>query len=153
MPDNKGNVGALTTVSTQSILAAYEQGLDIPEQAKQYGVSHQAIYRHLLTKEPEAWKEYQAARALAELEEWDRAVKSAEDALALARAREGLRSAQWKLERLMRRLYGDDRGQQQGLEGRITINIGVSRTGNLNVQAEDAQVLDAKLLNDNEESG
>jgi hypothetical protein len=36
-------------------------------------------------------------------------LEEAPDALSLARAREKVRSAQWELERLLRRLYGQDR--------------------------------------------
>lgn len=117
------NAGALVSVNPEDILTRYEQGEMIPEQAKSLGVTHQAIYRFLLAKAPDKWREYQTARVMHEYEMAKKRCEEAPDALALARAREGLRAAQWELERLCRRLYGQDQPPASGNAVQININL------------------------------
>jgi hypothetical protein len=113
------------------VLERYDSGEDIGDLAKELGISHQAAYKALIKYCHEEWKDSQAARALAEYENakaklraiWEME-KSDRDAVALACAREEVRTAQWELERLLRRLYGQD---QPGNGSSVTINIGVRR--------------------------
>jgi len=108
----------LKDVPVQAILDRYQEGEHIPTLAEELGVSFQAVYTHLLRNDPEGWKEQQASRALAELEKWEVEMERASDMFELARAREKLRGAQWKLERVLRRIYGQDSPPPA-----ITINI------------------------------
>lgn len=109
MPD--GNVTLIGKRPVHEILARYEQGEQINDIALDYGLkAGEQIYRQLLAECPEEWKHYQAARALRRLECATADLESEErtaNVLSLARARERLKAAQWELERLCRRLYGD----------------------------------------------
>jgi hypothetical protein len=79
--------------------------------ASEYETSDVTLYALLLREHESDWKDIQEARALARLERSQNALRTAPDALSLARTREEVRSAQWELERLCRRLYGEDRSQ------------------------------------------
>lgn len=110
----------LAKITAESILDRYEQGELIREIAEKLNVSDVAVYRHLLTRAPEQWRDYQAARALKKLSDAEAKLESAADHLSLSRAREQVRSAQWELERLLSRLYG------QKQEVTMTVNVGLA---------------------------
>jgi hypothetical protein len=74
--------------------------------ADSYGVSRSRLHQWLLEHAEEHWAKAQIARAITAWEESKDRLESATDALELARAREQLRSAQWALERLFSRLFG-----------------------------------------------
>lgn len=93
--------------------------------APEYGVSDVTIYALLLRDHEDDWKEVQKARALARKERAEEKCRTAPDVLSLARAREELRSAQWELERLLRRLYGQD--QVASVGSAVQINISLRR--------------------------
>lgn len=92
--------------------------------APEFGISDVTAYALLLRDHQEEWKEAQRARALARLDRAQNQLKTAPDALSLARAREEVRAAQWELERLLRRLYGQDAPQVQQA---VQININLRR--------------------------
>ena len=119
--------GALATVDIPTILARYHQE-PISQIAKSLGVSDVAIYLHVLKHNPEGWKDHQAAKALHELEQADRTLQEAPDALSLGRGREALRSAQWKLERVLKRIYGQDTVPTSSVPVQITINLRSAQT-------------------------
>lgn len=108
----------------ESVLDRYINGEQVAAIAPEYGVSDVTIYALLLREHQGAWRDIQTARALARLEFNQDELKTAPDALSLARAREGVRSAQWELERLLNRLYGQ---QQQQIaiktDGPVSISI------------------------------
>lgn len=89
-----------------SVLDRYINGEQVAKIAPDYKVSDVTIYALLLREHQDAWKDIQTARALARLEKNQDELAVCDDALSLARAREGVRSAQWELERLLHRLYG-----------------------------------------------
>lgn len=105
----------------ESILAGYNEGKQVAEMAPAFGLSDVTIYALLLRDHEDDWKQAQKARALARLERAQHDLKTAPDALSLARARELVRSAQWELERLLRRIYGQDAPAQ--LAQAVQINI------------------------------
>lgn len=88
------------------ILAHYRQGLTGEQIARLMGVTPEAIYMYLLRHCRDAWQDHQAARSLTRLERATERLESAEDAIALGRAREEIKAAQWALERVCRRIYG-----------------------------------------------
>src|SRR5688500_18609535 len=107
----------------QSVLTRYINGEQVADMAPEYGVSDVTIYALLLRDHEDDWKEVQRARALARLEKAQSKMDTAPDALSLARAREQVRSAQWELERLLRRLYGQDQAVGAGSAVQININL------------------------------
>jgi hypothetical protein len=106
------NLPVLKDLNPDDILKRYladERSADI---AQTLGVSRSALNQWLLKNCEEDWKDAQIARALTRKESAEDAMESATDALQLAKARELLKSAQWELERVCRRIYGEDKAQQ-----------------------------------------
>ena len=106
--------------------------------AKSFGVTRSALNQWLLSTAETEWKAAQVVRAYKRKEEAEDEMDSAEDALSLARARERLRAAQWDLERVCRRIYGQDHVGQ--VAAAVQINIGIARK---DAQVE-AQVIEVK---------
>jgi hypothetical protein len=111
-PRNEGGMfqpSQQTADKAQHILARYEAGEMVASIANDLGISHQAAYSALLRYCGDEWRDSQAARALAEYERAKASLeqcKSSRDPIALACAREQVRTGQWELERLLTRLYG-----------------------------------------------
>jgi hypothetical protein len=105
-------------------LNRYEQGELMVDIALSIGLKGaEQIYRLLIAEVPDEWKSYQAARALRRLEDATRQLENAPDALSLARAREQTKAAQWELERLLRRIYGQDVPANLAQAVQININL------------------------------
>jgi hypothetical protein len=102
------NVGALKGIDPLSVLQRYLSDESTETIAKDYGLTRQALGQFLLRYAEEDWKEAQVARAIARKEKAEDGLESAEDPLQLAKARELLKAAQWDLERVCRRIYGQD---------------------------------------------
>lgn len=115
------------------VLDRYEQGLTMAQVAEEIGLSgSEQLYRLLIAEAPEQWKEYQSARALRRLEEATVGLETGSDGLSVARNRERIKSAQWELEKLMRRIYGQD--MQQNVSSNIQINIGIAKEHVIDIQ-------------------
>jgi transposase-like protein len=110
-----------------SAIESYGNGASVYAIAADLGVEHTTLYRHLVKHKEGEWREAKVSRALAELEDAEEELKTAPDALALSRARERCRAAQWQLERLMRRIYGQDNQADSGGRVSITLNIGAGQ--------------------------
>jgi hypothetical protein len=109
------------------VIDRYMDGEKVADIAKQLGLKGgEQIYRLLCTHAEEDWKSAQASRALVEYERAKEGLDSASDGLSLARAREQIKTAQWELERVLRRLYGQEAPAHLG-QGTVHINIGINR--------------------------
>lgn len=127
----------------QTVLARALNDEKLEDIAEDLGVSRTSINQALLTHTEDQWKSVQTARALTELQSAENELISAPDILTVSRARERLRSAQWQLERLHRRLFGTDQPVSGG--NAVQINIGIVRstaTGTEQIRYESAQVID-----------
>ena len=94
----------------------------IADIAASYGLAKSTLNAALLRHSGDEWRDAQAARALTKLQEAQDGLDSATDVLSLARAREQIKSRQWELERLCRRLYGQDAPANTGSGISIIIN-------------------------------
>lgn len=92
-------------IATQ-VIARYLHGEQVAAMAQEFDTSDVTLYALLLRDHESEWKDAQTARALARLERENQRLESAPDPLSLARARELVRSAQWELERLLNRIFG-----------------------------------------------
>lgn len=92
----------------KSILQRYLSDESTSVIAADYGVTRQALGQYLLRHAEDDWKEAQVARAIARKEKAEDDLENAKDPLELAKARELLKSAQWDLERVCRRIYGQE---------------------------------------------
>lgn len=124
-------------------LELYEQGVEIENAAPTIGVPARTLYRWLVTNASDQWKDAQQGRALADFEQARKKRDEAAQALdrlkeqldtegitepaernwRLTHAREVLRSAdtqldhqKWLIERLIRKLYGQDRQVNVSIE-------------------------------------
>lgn len=131
--------------ATSKALELYEQGIEVEQSAPIIGVPARTLYRWLSTNAADEWKEAQQGRALADFEKARKAREEAANTLndlkakldeegiqepqernwRLAHAREVLKAAdtqldhqKWLIERLIRKLYGQDRQVQ------VTIDVG-----------------------------
>lgn len=113
--------GPLANVDLAAVLTRYLSDETTYEIAKSLGVTRQALSHHLLKNAEEQWKEAQVARAIARKEKAEDAMDAAQDPLALAKARELLKSAQWDLERTCRRIYGQHNPE---VNLNVTVDLG-----------------------------
>jgi predicted transcriptional regulator len=131
------NLPALRDQDPKTILARYLSDESTKDIAKCYGVTRQALGQYLLKHAESEWKEAQVARAIARKEQAEDDMESIglriEGAdkderdrltLTLSLARERLKAAQWDLERVCRRIYGQDVSPDQLGRINITLNIG-----------------------------
>lgn len=109
LPD--GGMALLVGADPRVILQRYLSDQSSEDIARDYGCTRQALARFMLNHAEEGWKEAQVARAIARKERAEDDLETAADPLSLASARERLKAAQWDLERVCRRVYGQDRAQ------------------------------------------
>lgn len=124
--DAPGNIGALTGIDPKSVLQRYLDGENSVQIAEGLGITKQRLSFWLLKNAEQEWKDVQVAKAI---EQYDEALdelnvaKEGRDAIDLAYVREKLKSAQWQLERVCRRIYGQD-APPAGTSA-VQINIGI----------------------------
>lgn len=151
------------------LLTGYAQGKEIADLAPNYGVSDVTAYALLIRDHEEDWKRAQEGRAVAkrdranaDLQSLRQTLWAAEnsetplDALSLARIREQVRlaeiqakRAEWELERVFRRIYGQDREADAGGRVSITLNIGGERATThrtIEVEPQDGETSESKSL-------
>lgn len=104
-PLSKLSIERRQEIATE-VLDSYIQGAQIADIAHKYETSDVTIYALLLREHEQDWADIQRARALARFATSLHEIAVAPDALSLGRARELHKSAQWELERLLDRLYG-----------------------------------------------
>ena len=127
LPEHYNPIRALKETDRNALLDAilshYEAGASIYALAEQLGVTNGAIYRQLIKHRPDDWKEISAARYQTIIERAEEQLKNSSDALSVTRAREELANAKWMLERLQRRIYGQDAPPAGTNAVQININL------------------------------
>lgn len=136
------NLPVLRETDPKLILQRYLSDESTSEIAKSYGVTRQALGQYLLSVAEEEWKSAQVARAIARKEDAEDDLSNARldlqdkegkgidrdtRELSLARvkiAEAQLKAAHWDLERVCRRIYGQDVSPDQLGRVSITLNIG-----------------------------
>src|SRR5215216_3698641 len=88
------------------ILEKYRAGQEIKALAPTYALSHTSVYELLIKTREEDYRAAQSARALARLETARSDLEKATDPIQMNRAEKLIKTYQWELERLARRLYG-----------------------------------------------
>jgi hypothetical protein len=130
------------TTRLEGVLARVVNDEKLADIAKDLGLSRSALNMALLEYAEDDWKKAQVARAQTRLdrardyrermaaifnknatqEELDNGIACTTETLTLARDEE--KSAQWELERLCARIYGQDKAPGEGGKISITLNIG-----------------------------
>lgn len=133
------NLPALREADPKTILQRYLSDESTKDIAATFGVTRQALGQYLMQTVEEEWKLAQVARAQAKKEAsddiYDQALVDLEKAgndrdareLSLARvkvAEAQRKAAQWDLERVCRRIYGQDVTPDQFGKISIVLNIG-----------------------------
>jgi hypothetical protein len=135
-----GQLAPLKNVDPKEILQRYlaeETGAQI---AETYGVTRAALSYFMLKHAENEWKDAQVTKALQRKERAEDLLETADNALDLTRAREQLRSAQWDLERVCRRIYGQDAPPATAA---VQINIGIRREPATNAVQHETLVVEA----------
>lgn len=134
---------ALANVEPNLILQRYLSDESTKDIAASYGITRQALGQFLLKTAEDEWRTAQVARAIARKEAAEDELEDAQktpDALSLARTREKLKAAQWDLERVCRRIYGQD--QPPAGAAQVAIQINLRRSGaTVAVQQADSGVV------------
>jgi hypothetical protein len=133
-----GQLVPLKDVKPNDVLERYLAGETSPQIAQSLGVTKQALSHWLITHAENEWKSAQLVKALSRKDEAEELMDKASNPLDLARAREQLRGAQWDLERVCRRIYGQDVAQ---VAQAVQININLRRTQDC---TPETQVIDIK---------
>ena len=150
------NLPALREADPKTILARYLSDESTKDIAKDFGVTRQALGQFLLRHAEADWKDAQVARAISRKEQAEDEFDSIglliagadrEErerlSLRLSLARERLKSAQFDLERVCRRIYGQDVTPDQLGRVSITLNIGVQSQQSAEKETLGAQVIDS----------
>lgn len=145
LANQQGQLAPLSKLNPKDILELYLAGQTSPEIAKGLGVTPQALSYWLLSKAEDDWRAAQLVKAITRKDKADELLERADNPLDLTRAREMLRSAQWDLERVCRRIYGQD--QPTGVGNAVQININLRRGAGKPAQ-DDTQVIDVKDSSD-----
>jgi hypothetical protein len=117
-------IGKLSGLNPKDILERYLKGETSPQIAESYGVTKQALSLWLITKGEDDWKAAQLVKAIERKDKAEELIDTATTMLDLTRGREMLKSAQWDLERVCRRIYGQDAPQ---VSQAVQVNINLRR--------------------------
>ena len=133
----------------KTIIALYLTGQDSSQISRQLGITRQALSQWLLKHSEDDWKtaqhvmaEERKARANDTLDQarddLEACTDIAQTTLYLARVRAAeasLKSAQWELERVSRRIYGDLKTEDSAGRVAININLGVAGAPQIAIEA------------------
>jgi hypothetical protein len=119
----QGRLAPLKGVDPKDILERYLGEETSTQIAASYGVTRAALSYFMLKHAEEQWKDAQVTKAMQRKENAEDLLETASNPLDLARARELLRAAQWDLERVCRRIYGQDVPPTGGAAVNIQINL------------------------------
>ena len=125
--DESGCVeGIPANLDPQSVLELYMGSGSTSHIAKQYNVKRKTLVGWLREQVPEQWKQIQILRALIKKEAAEDEIEFAKDALSLARAREGVKAAQWNLERLDSSNYGQKQEVTVDINQHVTVELALT---------------------------
>ncbi len=131
----------LKNVDPVHVLDRYLKDETSTQIAASYGVTRAALSYFMLKHAEEQWKDAQVVKAIKNKEDAEDALSTAQNALDLARAREQLRAAQWDLERVCRRIYGQDAPPAGANAVQININLRGQSATNAAQHEVDAQIV------------
>lgn len=120
--DESGQVEAIpANLDPKEVLDLYLQYPTTSGIAAKLGLRRSSLTLWLRKTCPEDWRNVQLAKAHMRKEDGDEGIETASDALALARAREMLKSGQWDLERLDPKNYGQKQEVTHNLQPVLNI--------------------------------
>lgn len=135
LANKQGQLAPLKHVDPKDVLERYLAEEKTADIAASLGVTFAGLSHWLIQHAEGEWKSAQIVLALKRKMLADERLETAENALELARAREQLRSAQWDLERVCRRIYGQDAPPNSVVPVQININMGASHPQAIDITA------------------
>jgi predicted transcriptional regulator len=135
----QGQLNPLKDVKPTDILARYLAEETSTQIAKSLGVTKAALSYFMLKHSETEWKDAQVVKALTRKENAENYLETADNPLDLARGRELLKAAQWDLERVCRRIYGQDVSPDQLGRISITLNIGADNVPSNVIDHDDSK--------------
>ena len=117
-----GASNKLSKADPKQVLERYLNGESSTQIAASYNCTRQGLGYFLRQTAPDPWREAQIVLAVERKEQAEDEIASAGDPLSLARAREQLRGAQWDLERVFNRIYGQKQEVTHVVQPVLTIN-------------------------------
>ena len=134
----------LAKIDPKHVINRYLAGESTTEIAQSLGVTRTGLNFWLLKHAEADWKESQIIKAIGRKESAEDEMDGAQDTLSLSRARERLKAAQWDLERICRRIYGQDQASEASGKVSININLGQSSATIETYPQENSQVIDSE---------
>lgn len=128
----------------KQILDSYLEGKSTDEVAVELGTSREKLVYWLTKNAEEDWKMAQFLKAINLKDKANAQLSSAEDLFQLRQAEAMLKSAQWDLERVCRRIYGDDSPKDDQRE-RVSIIIAIDRSEEKDITPEPMCACQKKL--------
>ena len=144
LANKQGALAPLRNADPREVLNRVLNEESTKDIAASFGVTRSALNHWLLANAEDDWKQAQVIRAYKRKEEAEDEMDAASDPLTLARAEKRLKAAQWDLERVCRRIYGQDAPAQLA---QIIINVGSIRESeplDVVADANDGLVIDQK---------
>lgn len=126
LASRQGALNPLKKANPKDVLQRVLNEESTKDIAASYGVTRSALNYWLLETAEKEWRSAQVLRALKRKEDAEDELETATDAFTLARARERLKAAQWDLERVCRRIYGQE---AQVAVAHITVQLGAQLRG------------------------
>jgi hypothetical protein len=124
LASKQGALNPLKAANPNEVLQRVINEESTKDIAASFGVTRSALNYWLIEHCDKEWKAAQYIRAAKRKEDAEDEMDTASDAFTLARAREKLRAAQWDLERVCRRIYGQDAPPSVAA---VQINIGIRK--------------------------
>jgi hypothetical protein len=140
LANQQGALNPLKAADPKDVLNRVLNEESTKDIAASLGVTRSALNQWLLIHAEADWKAAQYIRAAKRKDEAEEELEVAADSLSLARAREKLRAAQWDLERVCRRIYGQDAPPASAA---VSININMHKADTHSAQVIDAEVIAA----------
>jgi hypothetical protein len=123
LANKQGQLAPLKHADPVSVLDRVLNEESTKDIAASFGVTRSALNYWLIQHCDKEWRAAQYIRAAKRKDEAEEELEVANDPLTLARAREKLRAAQWDLERVCRRIYGQDQPAQTANAVQVVINL------------------------------
>lgn len=128
LANRQGQLAPLKDVDPKSVLDRVLSDESTKDIAASLGVTRSALNYWLIEHCDVEWKAAQVVRAIKRKEEAEDDLDLATDMLSLQKAEKRLKAAQWDLERVCRRVYGQDNAAQ--VANAVQINISLRREQN-----------------------
>ena len=113
----------LKGISAKDVVARFLLNETNAQIAKSFDVTPTALSFWMLKHAEYEWKEAQIIKAMRRKDEAELGIDNSKNQLGLNRSKESLKAAQWDLERICRRIYGQDLPVQAMAAIRVDINL------------------------------